>query len=91
MMYDGDGWMWGHGWGWGGWVLMSAVMVLFLVAFVTAMVLAIRYLTASREASGRPASYGQSRSESLLAERFTLGEVDEDECRRRMTVLREHR
>ena len=39
MMYGGDGWMWG------GWILMSLVMVVFWALVITAIVLAIRYLT----------------------------------------------
>lgn len=91
MMYDDDGWMWGHGWGWGGGVLMGVLMILFVVALVTALVLGIRYLTASQRVPGPPAGNAEDRSERLLAERFALGEIDEDEYRRRMTVLREHR
>ncbi len=49
MMYDG---WWGGGWGWGGWLLMSAVMVLFWVAVITAIVLAVRYLVSSGGARG---------------------------------------
>jgi uncharacterized membrane protein len=44
MMYGGDGWMWG-GWGWGGWILMTLAMVVFWALVITAIVLAIRYLT----------------------------------------------
>jgi len=38
----------------------------------------------------RPAP-GPNRAEDLLAERFARGEIDEDEFRRRMALLREHR
>lgn len=31
------------------------------------------------------------RADDLLTERFARGEIDEDEFRRRMTLLREHR
>jgi putative membrane protein len=31
------------------------------------------------------------RAEDRLADRFARGEIDEDEFRRRMTLLREHR
>ena len=51
-MMDGDGWM--SGYGWGGWVLMSVVMVLFLLALITAIVVAIRYLSASNPAPMEP-------------------------------------
>ncbi len=86
-----DGWMWGDGWGWGGWVVMCVVMVLFWAAVITAIVLAIRYLVGSDGASGGSARYAPPRPEDMLAERFARGEIDEDEYRRRMTLLQEHR
>ncbi|HEY5283925.1 MAG TPA: SHOCT domain-containing protein [Polyangia bacterium] len=87
----GDGWMWGHGWGWGGWVLMSVVMVLFLLALIAAIVVAIRYLSASNPAPREsPPSYARPGPEKLLAERFARGEIDEDEYRRRLSLLRLH-
>ena len=89
MMYDG--WMWGNGWGWAGWVLMSIVMVLFWAAVITAIVLAIRYAGSSRNAASGPPSYRPSRPEDVLAERFARGEIDAEEYRQRVTLLREHR
>ncbi len=95
MMYH-DGWMWGNGWGWVGWVLMSGLMVLFWAAVIAAIVLAIRYLAGPRHTTGHPFGSGptrgeEKRAEDLLAERFARGEIDEEEFRRRMTLLREHR
>ncbi|MGY4711759.1 SHOCT domain-containing protein [Mycolicibacterium sp. CBM1] len=91
-MMDGDGWMWGHGWGWGGWALMSLVMVLALLALITAIVVAIRYLSASNPAPTEPPpGYARPGPEQLLAERFARGEIDEDEYRRRLSLLRLHR
>jgi putative membrane protein len=89
MMYDG--WMWGDGWGWGGWVLMCVVMVLFWVAVITAIVLAIRYLVSSGGASWGSRSYEPPCPEDVLAGRFARGEIDEDEYRRRITLLHERR
>lgn len=82
MMYDG--------WGWGGWVLMTLVMVLFWAAVITAIVLAVRYITGgSHRTAG---NFGSGRAaEDVLAERFARGEIDDDEYRRRMMLLREHR
>ena len=88
MMYHG--WMWGDGWGWGGWVLMCVVMVLFWAAVITAIVLAIRYLVGTGGASGGPPRYEPPRPEDVLAGRFARGEIDEDEYRRRIALLREH-
>lgn len=89
MMYDG--WMWGDGWGWDGWVLMCVVMVLFSAAVITAIVLGVRYLVGSSGAGGGPPRYEPPRPEDVLAGRFARGEIDEDDYRRRMALLREHR
>jgi putative membrane protein len=88
MMYGGDGWM---GWGWGGLVLMTFVMVLFWAAVITAIVFGVRYVSNSRGTVGGTASSGPPRAEDLLAERYARGEIDEDEFRQRMALLREHR
>ncbi len=87
MMYDG--WMWGNGWA--GWVLFLVLTVAFWAAVITAIVLAIRYAGGSRNSAGGPPSYAPPRPEDVLAERFARGEIDEDEYRRRITVLHEHR
>ncbi|MCB0931791.1 MAG: SHOCT domain-containing protein [Mycobacterium sp.] len=89
-MMDGDGWMWGHGWGWGGWLAMFG-MVLFWAVLITAVVLAIRYLSAADRAPGRTLPPPGHTPEDLLAQRFARGEIDEDEYRQRMAVLLEHR
>jgi putative membrane protein len=90
-MYDG-GWMWNQGWGWGGWILMVLVMVMFWAMVITLVILAIRYFTSDRTSAGttRPVP-GPNRADDLLAERFARGEIDEEEFRRRMALLREHR
>jgi putative membrane protein len=91
MMYGGDGWMWNGGWGWGGWILMIFVMVLFWAVVITAIVLAIRYLTGGG-GQRNAANFGSARAaEDVSAERFARGEIDEDDYRRRVTTLREHR
>lgn len=95
-----DGWMWNDGWGWGGWgggswILMAVVMVLFWAVLITAVVLAVRYLAGGATQHGRgiggPQPPAGGRAEDLLAERYARGEIDEDEYRRRLTLLREHR
>jgi putative membrane protein len=87
MMYHG--WMWG--WGWVGWTLMAVVMVLFWVGLITAIVLAIRYVAGSSNVAAGPPSYRLSRPEDVLAQRFARGEIDDDEYRRRVRTLQEHR
>ena len=86
MMY-GNGWMWGHGW-----LLMWVVMALVLAALIAAMAVAIRYLSASSQVSTqRPGVSVRPGPETLLAERFARGEIDDDEYRRRLSLLRAHR
>jgi putative membrane protein len=87
-----DGWMWGHSWGWGGWVLMTVAMVLFVVAVIFAIVMSIRYLGGSNPVprESRP-SYARPGPENMLADRFARGEINEEEYRRRLSVLRLHR
>jgi putative membrane protein len=84
MMYGWDGW------GWGGWILMTLVMVVFWALVITAIVLGVRYVAGGTNQRSRPTS-DTNRAEDVLAERFARGEIDEDEFRRRMTTLREHR
>jgi putative membrane protein len=84
MWYDAD-------WGWGGWALMTVGMVLFWVVVITAVVLAVRYLAAPRGTAASPTGYTPTRAEDVLAERFARGEIDEDEYRQRVALLRENR
>ena len=83
MMYDD--------WGWGGWLLMTLVMIVFWAAVITAVVMAVRYLASSRRPGPNPGASGPTRAEDLLAERYARGEIDDDEYRQRLTLLREHR
>ncbi|GAB2800717.1 hypothetical protein GCM10027073_36160 [Streptomyces chlorus] len=93
MWYDG-----GWGWGWGGWFFMAIFMVLFWALVIAGVVALVRYLAGSHHghqggpppSSGEP-GWGSRRAEDLLAERFARGEIDEDEYKRRLALLREHR
>ncbi|UFR06835.1 hypothetical protein KBP30_39205 [Streptomyces sp. Go40/10] len=91
MWYDG-------GWGWGGWIVMTVVMVLFWAVLIVGLIALVRYLNGARhhQQPGPPASsadggWQAGRAENLLAERFARGEIDEDEYKRRLAFLREHR
>ncbi len=89
MMYDG--WMWGNGWGWGG-ILMMVLMVVLVVAVIVAIIFAVRYLSGSGSLHQRGGPGSEwTRAEDRLADRFAQGEIDEEEFRKRMTLLREHR
>jgi len=81
MMY----WWGDHMNGWG-WALMSPSSVAFWALVITAIVALVRYTRTAdadrrREQSARPAP------EQLLAERYTRGEIDEAEYRRRLDIL----
>ena len=84
MMFDN------WGWGWGGWLLMTLVMIVFWAAVITAVVLpCVIWLTHATPAAAPPP--GPARAEDLSAERFARGEIDDDEYRQRLTLLRDLR
>jgi putative membrane protein len=82
MWYGGD-------WGWGGWVLMTVAMVAFWALVITAVIFAVRYLTGPRGTAASPSGSGRTRAEGVLAERFARGEIDENEYRQNLSLLRE--
>ncbi len=90
----GNGGRWHHGygaWGWGSWILTAVALTLFFALVITAIVALVRYLGGT--GGHRPAAQGAlpgRRPEDVLAERFARGEIDDEEYRRRITVLREH-
>ncbi|MFB7666208.1 SHOCT domain-containing protein [Kitasatospora sp. NPDC056138] len=77
-----------NGWGFG---LMAISMVLFWALIVLGIVALVRYLGRAQQ---HPTAWPQSRPpgrpepEQLLAERFARGEIDADEYRHRLEVLR---
>lgn len=72
---------WSNDWGWGGWLLMTVSMLAFwgLVAWVAVTII---------RSVGAPTRGRDTDPESILAERFARGDIDEDEYRHRMEVLR---
>lgn len=84
-------WYGGDGWGWGGWILMTVVMVLVWAAVIAAVILAIRSLASPRGTAASPSGSWRPSAEDLLAERFARGQINDDEFRQRLTLLREHR
>ncbi|MEV1042688.1 MULTISPECIES: hypothetical protein [unclassified Streptomyces] len=89
MWYDG-------GWGWSGWFFMTVVMVVFWSLLIVGIVALTHYLTNTHrgrqsDPTSGDAAWGSRRAEDLLAERFARGEIDEDEYKRRLTLLREQR
>jgi putative membrane protein len=88
--WGGNGWMWnGGGSGWGG-LVMYIVLAAVLVAVVVVAAFAIRDLVRGGS-QHEGASSVATGPEDALAHRFAHGEIDEDEYRRRIAILREHR
>ncbi|MEU2555356.1 SHOCT domain-containing protein [Streptomyces sp. NPDC014684] len=91
MWYDG-------GWGWGGWFVMTVSMVLFWAVLIAGLIALVRHLAGTRrhQQPGPPPPPGGGGwqgwgAENVLAERFARGEIDEEEYKRRLALLREHR
>lgn len=76
----------GYGMNVWGFALMTVSMVLFWALIIAAMVALVRYVGRT----GR-VERGTVSAEDLLRERFARGEIDEDEYRRRLQTLAEHR
>lgn len=81
-----DAWMWGHGWSWAGWLVMCMVMLVFWAGLIAAVVAGVRYLGTANQ----PPAPGTRRPEDVLDDRYAAGEIDDDEYRRRRSILREH-
>ena len=77
-------WYWGGGVHWWGWLLMS----LGMVAFWSVIVWAVWYLMTN--VARRPADHpnGAGDAKRILDERLARGEIDPDEYRRLLTVIR---
>ena len=89
--WGGNGWMWNGGsWGWGG-VVMYIVLAALLVAVVVVVAFAIRDLVRGDSQHKGASSSVATGPEDTLAHRFAHGEIDEDEYRRRVAILREQR
>ncbi|MET8949966.1 SHOCT domain-containing protein [Streptomyces sp. NPDC004393] len=86
--------------GWGGWFFMAVITVAFWALLIVGILALVHYSHRTRPGqrpdapSSGTGGFGwgtDRRAEDLLAERFARGEIDEDEYRRRLSVLREHR
>jgi uncharacterized membrane protein/Zn-dependent protease with chaperone function len=80
----------GH-WGWGSWILTTLTTVVFWALVITAVVLLARYLLSlSQRSTGTTRAQGASNAEQVLAERYARGDIDDDEYKRRLGLLREN-
>lgn len=90
--------MWQHygpgpGFGAFGWIF-PVVFLVFWALVITGIVLLVRYLVRHLGPSAAGAGGGwhaSRRAEEMLAERFASGEIDEEQYRQRLDVLRQHR
>lgn len=84
---------WNGDWGWAGWLLMCLSMVVFwgFIAWVVITALRVSATVPRDHDHHRGLSAIASDPESLLAERFARGEIDEEEYRHRLDVLRHAR
>jgi putative membrane protein len=79
---------WDGGWAWWGWLVTTAVMLLFWGLVAWAVVMLVRYL-GDRERGIGDQHTGTNSAEAILAERFACGEIDSAEYRRRLDDLRQ--
>jgi len=79
----------GH-WGWGNWILTTGLTVIFWALVITAVVLLARYLLSLSQRPTTTRSAGASGAEQVLAERYARGEIDDDEYKRRLALLRKN-
>jgi putative membrane protein len=77
-------WFHGIGWSWAGCIQEVLVMVVLWGAVITAIVLAVRFLTSQRSDPLAPRDPGSIRIEYVLAEGSARGEMDNDEWHRRL-------
>lgn len=63
--------------------VMGSIMLLFVVVLIVGLVVLLRYLAPQHKAR-----FDQSSAERTLAERYAQGEIDEQEYRQRLHVLR---
>ncbi len=78
-------WGWGlGGWGPGPWIFPVAWLVFLLLFWGAVVTLAVVW---ARRRPNRP--YAAGSAKAVLAERFARGEIDAEEYRARLAVLRE--
>jgi putative membrane protein len=77
-----------HGMSGWGWFVASVSAILFWALLVLLIVLLVRAMS---RGFGHPHDVSGASPEQVLAERFARGEIDEEEYRRRLGVLREVR
>ena len=77
-------WFHGIGWSWTGCIQEVLVMVVLWGTLITAIILAVSFLTRQRSDPLAPRDTGSLRTEYLLAEGPVRGEIDNDEWHHRL-------
>ncbi len=80
--------MWNYGMGWGGWLVMSVLMVAFWAAVVFGIVALFRRTSPGKAPLDRQVGPREDEAVKALELRFARGEIDEQEYRSRLAVLR---
>lgn len=75
--------------GWAGWFIGPIMMLLFLAAAVTIVVLLVRWLGGTDHHRGPSTHRSGSSALEILEQRFARGEIDEEEFRKRKQALSE--
>ncbi|MFL6115105.1 MAG: SHOCT domain-containing protein [Catenulispora sp.] len=95
--WNGPGHHMHEGLGWGGWVLWALFMAALWALVIVAIVWLVRGLSGRGRGYGPAAAMtgpvtwrgsGTAAAERILAERFAQGQIDEEEYRARLGVLR---
>lgn len=81
--------MWGYGPGY--WLGMGVTMILFWGLIIAGIVALVRYIGGTRSADRPHTTAGPTAPEEALAERFARGEIDADEYKERLDLLRARR
>lgn len=77
-----------EGLGAGGWVLWVLFMIAFWALVITAIVWLVRSFTNRGPVTAQRATRMHAGAEQILAQRFAHGQIDENEYRARLGVLR---
>ena len=77
-----------EGLGWGGWLLWVLFMVALWALVIMAVVWLVRSFTHRGPVTAQRAMRVDSGAEQILAQRFAHGQIDENEYRSRLGVLR---
>jgi putative membrane protein len=79
-------WYWNTGWSWWGWLGMSVSMVIFWGLVIWGIVALVRYLSTPKPQA--TSSDQHTSPDTILAERFARGEIDESEYAHEREILR---